>query len=384
VREVYPTWSPDGRYIAFCSDKTGEYEIYVVDAAEGNKTIQLTTGSTAWKFQPSWSPDSTKLAFADRNLLLQIIDIKSKAVSVVDKARLIELRDFSWSSDSKWLTYSKDGENGQLAIWVYSLEMEKTHRITDEIFNNVGPVFFKCGNYLFFISLRDFGQTFSSFEFDYIINDAARLYAVPLTKTAPPLLKDKNDQEEVKKEEPEKKAEGEVKPAGKPAEKSAPKEPAKEEKPKPPALKIDFDGINDRIVVLPPGRGNYGGIVPVEGGLLYFRSGEVHKFTFEDKKDVTIFTGLQNGAVSADGKKLLYQSEIIYGIVDTDGAWAVEGEGIRPDIEVWDLPELVAQGQDPSVERAVAFLLEELKKNPPKKPQKPGDPDRSKWHEKKK
>jgi len=58
--------------------------------------------------------------------------------------------------------------------------------------------------------------------------------------------------------------------------------------------------------------------------------------------------------------------------------------GFVPDIEVWDLPELVAQGRDPSIERAVAFLLEELKKNPPKKAAKPGDPDRSKWHEKKK
>ena len=316
VREVYPAWSPDGRYIAYCSDKTGEYEIYLVDAVEGHKTIQLTTGSTAWKFQPVWSPDSTKLAFADRNLLLQIIDIKSKAVSVVDKARRFELTDYAWSSDSKWLTYSKDGENIQSAIWAYSLETGKAHRITDEIFNCYAPAFSRCGNYLFFISQRDFAQTFSSFEYDYILNDAALLYVISLTKAAPPLLKDKNDQEEVKKEEPEKKAEGEAKPEVKPAEKSAPKEPAKEEKPKPAALKIDFDGINARIIALPPGRGNYGGLAAVEGGLIYFRAGEVHKFTFEDKKDITILTGLQNAAVSADGKKLLYQAGTTYGIVD--------------------------------------------------------------------
>jgi tricorn protease len=72
------------------------------------------------------------------------------------------------------------------------------------------------------------------------------------------------------------------------------------------------------------------------------------------------------------------------GVVATEGGWTVEGEGVSPDIEVWDLPELVAQGRDPSVEKAVAVLLEELKKNPPKKPGKPADPDRSAWHEKKK
>lgn len=316
VRDVYPAWSPDGRYIAYGSDKTGEYEIYLIDTAEDNKVSQLTKGSTAWKYQPVWSPDSTMLAFSDRNLELQILDIKTKSLKVVDRARRTVLADFSWSPDSKWLAYSKDGDNAQPAIWVYSLEKGKAYRITDEMFNNFGPVFSRCGNYLFFISLRDFTQTFSSYEFDYIINDASRIYALSLTKTAPPLLKDKNDQEEVKKEEPEKKTAAEPKPEAKSAEKTRPKDAAKEEKPKPTALTIDFDGINDRIVVLPPARGNYGAIAPVEGGLLYIRAGEVHKFTFEDKKDVTIFTGLQNGAVSADGKKLLYQSGTTYGIVD--------------------------------------------------------------------
>jgi tricorn protease len=316
VREVYPAWSPDGRYIAYCSDKTGEYEIYLVDTADGNKISQLTAGSSAWKYQPVWSPDSSMLAFTDRNLQLQVIDIKTKAVKAVDSARRFELTDFSWSPDSKWLAYSKDGDNAQPAIWAYSLETGKTQRVTDEMFNNFGPVFSKCGNYLFFLSLRDFDQTFSSFEFNYIVNDAARIYAVALTKTAPPLLPDKNDLEEVKKEEPEKKAGSDTKPEAKPAEKPGLKDAAKEEKPKPAALKIDFEGINDRIVVLPPARGNYGGIVAVEGGLLYFRAGELHKFTFEDKKDVPIFSGLQGASVSADGKKLLYQSGPAYGIVD--------------------------------------------------------------------
>ncbi|HYI12412.1 MAG TPA: PDZ domain-containing protein [Thermoanaerobaculia bacterium] len=52
---------------------------------------------------------------------------------------------------------------------------------------------------------------------------------------------------------------------------------------------------------------------------------------------------------------------------DTEGLWAVEGIGVPPDIEVVDRPDLVAAGQDPSLETAVKLLLEELKKNPVKK-----------------
>jgi tricorn protease len=316
VREVYPAWSPDARSIAFCSDRTGEYEIYLIDTGENNKITQLTTGGTAWKFQPIWSPDSALLAFSDRNLELQILNIKTKALQVVDKARRVELRDFSWSPDSKWLAYSKDGDNGQPSIWVYSIETGTKHRITDEMFNNFNPVFSKCGQYLFFLSLRDFAQTFSSFEFNYIIIEATRIYAVSLTKTAPPLLKDKNDQEDVKKEEAKKESEGATQPPAGTAVKPGAKDAVKGEPAKPETIRIDFDGINDRIVVLPPARGDYGGLTPVEGGLLYSRAGEIHKFSFEDKKDVMIIAGLQNTAVSADGKKLLYQAGTSYGIVD--------------------------------------------------------------------
>ena len=305
VRELNPAWSPDGRFIAYCSDKTGEYEIYLMDTSENNAVIPLTTGGAAWKYQPVWSPDSTKLVFSDRNLLVQVVDVKTKAVSVVDKARRFELTDYAWSPDSKWLAYSKDGDNAQAAVWAYSLETGKTQRLTDEMYNCFGPVFSKCGKYLFFISQRDFVQSFSAFEFDYVYTQAARLYAVALTKDALPLLKDKNDMEEAKKEDPVKKD-----------EKPSPKEPAKEDKPKSATVKIDVEDIDARVVTLPPPRGNYAGIVPIDGGLIYFRAGEIHKFTFEDKRDVTIFAGLQGGAVSADGKKLMYQSGSTYGIVD--------------------------------------------------------------------
>jgi len=116
--------------------------------------------------------------------------------------------------------------------------------------------------------------------------------------------------------------------------------------------------------------------------------GDTFPYNFRKRKLGTLIgTRTWGGLVGQSGNAGLVDGTAIavatIGIVDTEGGWTVEGEGISPDIEVWDLPELVAQGRDPSVEKAVAFLLEELKKNPPKKPVKPADPDRSKWHEKK-
>ena len=117
--------------------------------------------------------------------------------------------------------------------------------------------------------------------------------------------------------------------------------------------------------------------------------GDAFPFNFKKRKLGTLIgTRTWGGLIGQSGNAGLVDGTAIgvptIGIVNTEGEWTVEGEGIVPDIEVWDLPERVARGGDPSIERAVAFLLEELKKNPPKKVAKPGDPDRSKWHEKKK
>ncbi|MGB8951248.1 MAG: PDZ domain-containing protein [Candidatus Aminicenantales bacterium] len=307
VREVNPSWSPDGRTIAYCSDQTGEYEIYLMDTSKDNEVTQVTFEGTAWKFQPVWSPDSTKLLFSDRNLLLRFVDVKTKKLKIVDKARRANIFNYDWSPDSKWIVYTKDGNNGQTAVWVYSLEKDEANQLTNDLYNDFSPVFSKCGNYIFFLSTRDFNLNFSSYEFDYVFSQATRIYSLALRKSAPPLFKDKNDMEEPKKEE--------AKTDKAAPEKDKPKEASKDEKEK-PAVGIDFEGADDRVVVIPLPPGNYGGLFAVDGGLLFFRNGEVHKFTFEDKKDTLIIAGIQNGAVSADGKKLLYLAQGAYGIID--------------------------------------------------------------------
>lgn len=306
VREMNPAWSPDGRYIVYDSDRTGEYEMYLIDKANGNTVIQLTHNSTVWRYPAVWSPDSHKLLYSDKNQKLQILDIKSKKITVVDKARRFDITDYGWSPDSLWVVYTKDGNNGQQAVWVYSLNSKACRQVTGDMYQDFSPVFSKNSQYILFLSNRDFNLSFSSFEFNYLYNRATRIHAVPLTKNAPPLFLEKNDVEQVKTEEQTEKA--------KKSDQAKKMKTAAESR-KTAKVTIDFEGINDRIIALPPAPGNYGGLAAVDGGVLYFKSGEMHKFTFSDKKDTLIIRGIQNGAVSANGKKFLYQARGKYGII---------------------------------------------------------------------
>ncbi|MFQ5721923.1 MAG: PDZ domain-containing protein, partial [Candidatus Aminicenantales bacterium] len=308
VREIYPAWSPDGQYLAYYSDKSGEYEIYLLDRAHRNKVIQLTQNSHIWRYPALWSPDSSKLLFSDRNQLLQFLDIKTKKITVVDKARRFDITDYGWSPDSRWIVYTKDGQNGQEAVWVYSLEEDKATQLTNDVFQDYSPVFSKDGQYIFFISNRNFNLTFSSFETDYLYTKAANIYAVALTKKVPPLFKEKNDVEEIKAvESPEKQA-------GKKETKTGKEALAK--KKEAPKVEIEWEGINERIVSFPLTSGNYRQLAAIKGAVLYVKDSELHKFSLSDKKDSLIIKGISGVALSADGQKILYQAGKKFGIID--------------------------------------------------------------------
>jgi tricorn protease len=307
VREMFPRFSPDGRSLAYYSDATGEYEVYLMEGASTGspKVTQLTTGSAIWRFAPSWSPDSAKLLFSDKNGLVQVLDVATKKCTVVDRARRSDITDYSWSPDSRWITYTKEADNGQSTVWVYSLDQGKAFGLTDGRFNDFSPVFSTDGQYLYFLSNRSFNLDFSSFEFSYLYNKATRVYALALTPSAPLLFPEKNDVEEVKAATPAGPEAGKAKTAA-----AAPPAPAKV------TVTIDPDGIADRISVMPLPADDYQAIGPVSGGFVYFKDGEVHKYAFEGKKDDLILKGVTGGALSADGKKFLYRSNDVFGVID--------------------------------------------------------------------
>ncbi|MGM0466132.1 MAG: S41 family peptidase [Acidobacteriota bacterium] len=298
-REIFPTWSPDGRFLAFYSDKTGEYEIYLMDKAEDNKLIQMTEGSRIWRFPPVWSPDSTKLLFSDKNQKLQMLDVKTKEITLVDEARRFDITQYSWSPDSQWVTYTKDGNNGQEAVWVYSFEQAESFQLTDDMYQDFSPVFSSCGKYLYFLSNRTFNLTFSSFEQDYLYRNATKIYAAALTEDTEPLFEEKNDVEEIETD--------------KQGEEDKEKEKKKEEDSR---IKIELEGINSRIVSFSLPAGSYRGLMAVEGGVLFLKDGGLHYYSVSDKKDQVIISGVRSYAWAVKAKKILYRARDTYGIID--------------------------------------------------------------------
>ncbi len=338
IRELVPKYSPDGKYIAYYSDRTGEYEIYIMEAGatRSPKVTQLTTGSSCWRFAPVWSPDSGKLLFADKNQNFQYLDIATKKTVTMDRSEAADITDYGWSPDSKWIVYTKPAPNGLGTVWVYSLEQGKAIRLTDGKYSDFSPVFSADGRYLLFLSNRTFNLDMSSFEFSYIYNKATRIYAMALAKDAPVLFPDKNDVEEAGKAEPPTSAAADRSAGKGKSGASAPKAP--DAAPARPAVKIDPDGIENRIVVVPLPADDYQAVSPIEGGFIYFKGGEVHKYSFDGKKDDLVISGVSNGALSADGKKLLYQARDIFGIIDIapgqkpgDGALSLDGMTMKID-----------------------------------------------------
>jgi tricorn protease len=305
AREIYPKWSPNGKYISYYSDESGEYEVYLLENKKGATPRQLTRNSAAWKYEPEWSPDSRYLVYSDRTLKLWLLNVETGAQKEIDKATLTEIRSFDFSPDSEWITYTKESANGNSAVWVYHIPSAKATQLTNDQFNDFSPVFSKCGKFIFFSSNRDFNLAFSSFEFDYLYNNATRLYAVALKNDGTRLFKFKNDTEPVveqKKEEP----------TPKNNKAKAKEEPAKKEEKL--TVSIDFEGINNRVQTLPGSAGNYRIMGAVDGGLLYIAEGKLMRFNIADEKAEEIMERVFMATPTADGKMFLYRSFSDYGI----------------------------------------------------------------------
>lgn len=317
IHERNVNWSPDGQYIAYVSDKSGEDEIYIQKQDGSADPIQITKNADTYKYDMSWSPDSKKLLWADKLLRLQYVDIDSKEVTLVDQAKDWEFGQYGWSPDNKWITYARPDRTAETKIYIYELASKNKYPVTDGWYDSEDPHFSSDGKYLFFSSNRDFNPIYSWTEWNHAYTDMAKVYFVTLAKNTPSPFAPEDDEVAVKKEE---KPDAEVKSDTK---KETKKDEKKEGETKAAVnVKIDLDGIIDRIIALPIEASNYYNITCVGESVYYIKGGgrggerpALKMFDLKAKKesDLGEFRGYE---ISFDNKKMMLFSNGRYAVVD--------------------------------------------------------------------
>jgi len=334
-------WSPDGKWIAYNSDVTGENELYVRSQDGKGQPQQVTSGADTYYYKPVWSPDSKKLLWADRLQRLRYVDVASKTVTQVDQDKWGEIQSYNWSPDSQWIAWSRPEENDLTRVYIFAVATKKQTPVTDEWYGSTNVAFSDDGKYLLFASSRDFKPTFAEDEFENVYVDMQRIYLVTLAKDTEPPLGPRSDEvgkaeqkraKQKEKEGEEKKAEEKKSPS--PTPKSSPT-PTPEVTPKKPVVvKVDLDGIHDRISGVEIVPGNYSDIRLVDDRIFYLRrtiadqegedegeqDGPDRKahlcfYSMEDRKE-TVLGEVNAYQISADGKRMLVKIKKDYAIID--------------------------------------------------------------------
>ncbi|HCM29316.1 MAG TPA: S41 family peptidase [Bacteroidales bacterium] len=312
VHERNVEWSPDGKYLAYLSDETGEFEIYIQKHNGSEPPIQLTKNADTYYFELQWSPDSKKLLFSDKKLRLRYVDIETKNITEVAQSQVWEYNDFTWSPDSRYIAYCDPQKNDFNIIRIYDTQTKETYDLTDMWYDSHSPHFSADGKYLYFVSERDFNPIYSRVEWNYAYQDMSKIYLAILDKSTPNPLAPKNDDLDLTKKTPDDKKED---------KKKKNKEITEEEKDTLVKVIIDIDGLKDRIVSLPIDVSTYWNLQDTDDKILYQRKGskdeKVQLFAFDLKERKETKLGeFDTYLLSIDKKKILVKNKDNYYVLD--------------------------------------------------------------------
>lgn len=329
VAERTPVWSPDGKQVAYWSDRSGEYELYLRPADGSGTERKVTSLGAGFRYQPFWSPDGKRVAFIDELRRVRITDLADGKTTTVDQqltwshGNLVGFAP-SWSADSRWLAYVKEQPQAHTAIALYDTRSGKPTQVTSGFYNDASPSFDPGGKYLYFESNRSFTPVYSDLDNSWIYPNSTRIVAVPLRNDVPSPLAPRSDEAGVKSDSAATPPKDSVKKGkdkkddAKPAADSASKAPA--------PVEIDLADFERRIVALPAAAGNYGPLQAVEGAVLYLRApmagiqkGEspLIRYDLKERKEETVLGDINGYVMSANGKKLLAWKDDKYAIVET-------------------------------------------------------------------
>lgn len=322
AHDRWARWSPDGRKIAFISDRSGEDQVYLIDQDGLGKPEQLTTDFEGMLYAPEWSPCGKRLAFSDKNGKLFVLTIEDKSLVEVAREKRGSLRDYAWSPNGGYLAFSLRDVSEFSSLYIWSLADEKLHRITGQYADEYAPTWDPDGKYLFFLAAREFAPQISSVEWNYAGNRQVGVFALALRKDVPDLFAPESDEVTIEEEKKDKKDEESDE-----AEEDEEEAEADEE---PEYLKIDFEGMAERVIRVPVEAENRSGLSALEGKLLFVERGAsfygrssyakpaIKVFDIKDRKMSTLADDAAGYALSHDQSKVLVRQGGAYKVMKPD------------------------------------------------------------------
>ena len=345
VADRDPAWSPDGKWIAYFSDESGEYALHLRSQDGLTDTRKINLGTPNFFYSPVWSPDSKKIVYSDKALHLWYVEIDAGKPVLVDTNAFDNGPgngfDPAWSPDSRWIAYTRQLASGMRAVFIYGVADKAKHQVTDGMSDAAFANFDRNGKYLYFTASTDVGPVLASSMAAYKVPVTRSGYLIVLNKDLKSPLAPQSDEETIKPDKTsgdktkeaadkdecspeEQKGEGGPESA---AKKDSDKETDKDksaaagkDKTKEAALvQIDFENIDQRILALPIPNRNYGGMVSGKTHILYLLEGPtindgnddgrgiVHKFDLCTRKTDKVLDNIANFFVSANAQKVLYE-----------------------------------------------------------------------------
>jgi tricorn protease len=323
-----PAWSPNGKWIAYFSDESGEYLLHIRDqrGQEAVKKLRL-DDQPSYYYSPLWSPDSKKIAYTDKRLHVCYVDVASGKATRVDTDTYdspFRALDPAWSPDSNWLTYTKQLKNHLRAVFLYDLKTGKTHQVTDGMSDARHAVFDKNGKYLYFTASTDAGTTSGWLDMSSFNRPVTRsVYLVVLSKDdKSPLLPESDEEKAIESTDVPQGLSAADQEKDKPKEKEPKKEAGKDSKKKEPmTVRIDLENIDQRILALPILARDYVSMEAGKSGMLFLLERPagggprfagsagliLHRFDLDKRKSDKWMEGIAGVQLAFNGEKMLYR-----------------------------------------------------------------------------
>ncbi len=352
VADRFPNWSPDGKWVAYFSDETGEYELYMQRADGSDERQQLTTGGKVYRYNPQWSPDSKLIAFSDKTGSLFVHTVEGNTTTFVDRDPWGNIGEVDWASDSNWFVYAsthKETSNG--IIMIYDVENNTTHQITSHMYSSYSPTFDKNGDFVYFATNRSFSPMYSNIGDwgDHFFANATVIAAAALRADVENPFAPENDEEEIEEDEEDEEGGDEdnedtedeaTDEAGDDeaddGDEDSGGEGDNDEEEDEELVEIELDGIEARAYVLPLDAGNYGTLYAGEGKLFYMRRGRtgstdrgstLFMFDMKELEETEVLDGVGGFTLTPDASKMLVYARGSYYITDA-------GSGAKLDKQV--------------------------------------------------